>query len=97
MVKLRRILETKNDFLLQPCCRLQYISGFQSTSEKLHLFILTSLALHKQKLKNVLTMLNRKVDVIGISETKKEQVIFPDYDVPIKGNQCHPTSLSDKK
>ena len=50
----------------------------------LHLNI-GSLGAHKDELESVLTMLNIKFDVIGISETKIRKDITPIYDLKIKG------------
>ena len=50
----------------------------------LHLNI-GSLGAHKDELESVLSMLNIKFDVIGISETKIRKNITPIYDLSIKG------------
>ena len=44
-----------------------------------------SLRKHKDELETVLSLLNFKFDVIGISETKIKKNIAPDYDPNIKG------------
>ena len=50
----------------------------------IHLNI-ASLEKHKDEMKNVLSMLNFKFDLIGISETKIKKDIDPNFNMEIKG------------
>ena len=48
-----------------------------------------SLAKHKDELETILTMLNYKFDIIGISETKLSKNIRPKFDINIEGYKCY--------
>ena len=50
----------------------------------LHLNI-GSLGAHKDELESILSMLNFKFDVIGISETKIQKDVNPNFDLDIRG------------
>ena len=71
-----------DDFDITPIIDCKYVdlNSFRVFEDKnkfsfLHLNI-ASLSLHKEELENVLTMLNFKFDVIGITETKIKKVLF---------------------
>ena len=68
--------KNEDDFDITPIIDCKYVdlNSFRVFEDKnkfslLHLNI-ASLSLHKEELENVLTMLNFKFDVIGITETK---------------------------
>ena len=48
-----------------------------------------SLSKHKEELETILTMLDYKFDIIGISETKLSKNIEPNFDINIKGYKCY--------
>ena len=47
-----------------------------------------SLSKHKEELETVLTMLDFKFDVIGISESKLKKNVKPNFDIEIEGYKC---------
>ena len=103
----QRINEIENcdeEFDLTPIidCRYFDINSFEcfKTEKKkfsiLHLNI-ASLSLHKEELESVLTMLDFKFDVIGISETKIMKGINPNYDISISGYNHFSTPTESEK
>ena len=83
---------TENDFDLTPIINCKYvdINSFKSFKEDkkkfsiLHLNI-ASLSLHKEEFEIVLTLLDFKFDIIGISETKLKKGINPNFDISLIG------------
>ena len=103
----QRINEIENsdeDIDLTPIidCRYFDINSFEifKTEKKqfsiIHLNI-ASLSLHKEELESVLTMLDFKFDVIGISETKILKDINPNYDISINGYNHFSTPTESAK
>ena len=95
--------KNEDDFDITPIIDCKYVdlNSFRVFEDKnkfslLHLNF-ASLSLHKEELENVLTMLNFKFDVIGITETKIKKDIVPDYDVSIKGYQRFFTPTESNK
>ena len=58
---------------------------------------IASLSKHKEELETILTMLNFKFDVIGISETKIKKNSAPIYDVSLKGYNFYSTPTESDK
>ena len=82
-------------------CKYLDIRSFNYTESKqdfsiFHLNI-ASLSKHKDELETILSMLNYKFDIIGISETKIRNRIAPTYDINIKGYNTLSTPTESEK
>ena len=82
-------------------CKYLDIKSFNYRKSKqdfsiFHLNI-ASLSKHKDELETVLSMLNYKFDIIGISETKIRFGIAPTYDINIKGCNTLSTPTESEK
>ena len=82
-------------------CKYLDIRSFNYTKSKqdfsiFHLNI-ASLSKHKDELETILSMLNYKFDIIGISETKIRNGIAPTYDINIKGYNTLSTPTGSEK
>ena len=82
----------EDDFDLTPIINCKYldINSFKSCKgDKKNFSILqlniASLSLHKEEFENVLTLLDFKFDVIGISETKLKKGINRNFDISLLG------------
>ena len=92
------------DFDITPIIDCKYfdLNSFKVNKEDNKIFSLihlniASLEKHKEELENILSMLNFKFDVIGITETKIKKGIVPNYNVNIKGYQYYSTPTESDK
>ena len=58
---------------------------------------IASLSKHKDELETILMMLKYKFDIIGISETKIQKNIIPNYDISLKGYKPYSTPTEGEK
>ena len=82
-------------------CKYLDINSFNQINNKkqfslFHLNI-ASLAKHKQELEVILSLLNYKFDIIGITETKIIKNIPPIFDTKIDGYKCYSTPTESDK
>ena len=82
-------------------CKYEDITSFNHTNNKnefslFHLNI-ASLSKHKEELETILTMLNFKFDIIGISETKIIKNIAPNFDTSMNGYTPYETPTEGDK
>ena len=88
-----------NNFFANVGCKYVDLNSFDifkddnKTFSIIHLNI-ASLEKHKDELEKVLSMLNFKFDLIGISETKIKKGIDPNFNVEIKGYK-HLSTLTE--
>ena len=101
---LNNVESNEDDLELTPSIDCKYVdlNSFDifkddnKTFSIIHLNI-ASLEKHKDEVENVLSMLNFKFDLIGISETKIKNGIDPNFNVEIKGyKQLSTPTESDK-
>ena len=94
-------IDDSNDTSPPINCKYEDISSFKHKSNKnefslFHLNI-ASLSKHKHELETILTMLEHKFDIIGISETKLIKNIVPNYDTSLEGYTTYETPTEGDK
>ena len=94
-------INDNNDSLPPINCKYEDITSFNYSNNKMEFSLfhlnIASLSKHKEELETVLTMLNFKFDIIGISETKIIKNITPNYDTSLKGYTLYSTPTKGDK